>query len=163
MKITLKLIDRSNYNECIALRTGEGQERFVAPNICSLVQAAYEPDLFPLAIYREETMVGFLLYDFDWEAGGWSVSRLMVDARWQNQGIGARALEQFLLYFQRKHGDLPLYTSAEVENTVAIALYEKAGFTRRETFSYEIDGAVYHEVRMLRMPGPSPAQKNGTE
>lgn len=158
MKITLKPIDRSNYNECIALRTGEGQERFVAPNICSLVQAAYEPDLFPLAIYRDETMVGFLLYDFDWEVGGWSMSRLMVDARWQKQGIGSLALEQFLLYFRRKHGELPLYTSAEVENAAAISLYEKAGFARRETFSYEMDGVTYTEVRMLRLLQSGPAQ-----
>ena len=152
MKVTLRPIDRSNYNECIALRTGEGQERFVAPNICSLVQAAYEPDLFPLAIYRDETMVGFLLYDFDWEIGGWSMSRLMVDARYQGQGIGSAAVRKFLDIFYCKHGKVPLYTSAEMENSIAIALYEKMGFVRGEPFTYEQDGETYTELRMLLMP-----------
>ena len=152
MDISLRPIDRNNYNECISLHTGEGQERFVAPNICSLVQAAYEPDLYPLAIYRDETMVGFLLYDFDWELGGWSMSRLMVDARYQKQGIGSLALERFLKLFFRKHGKVPLYTSAEVDNSAALALYEKAGFVRGETFTYEVDGSVYTEVRMLLIP-----------
>ena len=53
MNIEFKQIDRTNYNECIELNLSEEQKRFVAPNIFSLVQAAYEPHLYPLGIYND--------------------------------------------------------------------------------------------------------------
>lgn len=33
-------------------------------NIISLVQEFYEEDLYPLGIYDNETMIGFILYDY---------------------------------------------------------------------------------------------------
>ena len=47
MNIEFKAIDKSNYNECIELRVNKEQEDFVAPNTFSLVQSAYEPNLYP--------------------------------------------------------------------------------------------------------------------
>lgn len=55
MNIEFRKIDRSNYNECIELKISEDQKRFVASNMYSLVQAAYEPNLYPLGIYKEIT------------------------------------------------------------------------------------------------------------
>lgn len=51
MKITLRPIDRTNYNECSRLKVREDQRGYVATNEYSLVQAAYEPQLYPLGIY----------------------------------------------------------------------------------------------------------------
>ncbi len=48
MNIQFREIDRSNYNQCINLKISEDQKRFVASNIFSLVQAAYEPNFYPL-------------------------------------------------------------------------------------------------------------------
>ena len=62
MKIEFRSIDRTNYNQCIELNVNDNQKRFVASNQFSLVQAAYEPLLYPLAIYNEEQMIGFILY-----------------------------------------------------------------------------------------------------
>ena len=45
----------------MALTLADGQEDFVADNKQSLVEAAYEEGLYPLGIYHEETMIGFLL------------------------------------------------------------------------------------------------------
>ena len=146
--IEFKPIDRTNYNECLELKVAEEQKKFVAPNIDSLVQAAYEPDFYPIGIYEGGKMVGFILYDFDYELNGWSMSRFMVDEKYQNKGIGNAALKAFIDFFTYKHGRLPLYTSAEVDNTVVIALYEKYGFERQEVFEYESDGRTYREIRM---------------
>lgn len=149
MNIDFRKIDRSNYMECIEITVSEEQKNFVAPNMFSLVQAAYEPDLYPLAIYRDGKMVGFLLYDFDSDINGWSMSRFMIDAKYQNQGLGKLALEKFIELFINKHGHLKLYTSAETENHVAIALYEKFGFEKKEVFEYEAGGKTYREIRMV--------------
>lgn len=149
MEIELKPIDKTNYNDCIKLKLHENQQNFVAPNIVSLVQAAYEPNLFPLGVYYNNIMVGFILYDLDSELNAWSMSRFMIDINYQNKGIGTSALKIFLEFFVKKHGHIPLYTSAEVENYIAISLYEKMGFKRKEPFEYEVDGKKYKEIRML--------------
>lgn len=150
MKIELRLIDRTNYNECIELSVAEDQKRFVASNLFSLVQAAYEPDLYPIGIYNESKMVGFILYDLDKELNGWSMSRFMIDKSAQGRGIGTKALAKFLDYFRARYpNERKLYTSAEIENKIAISMYEKAGFKRGEVFEYEAGGNKYKEIRML--------------
>lgn len=149
MSIEFKVIDRSNYNECIELKTSEEQKRFVATNMFSLVQSAYEPNLYPLGIYKDAKMVGFILYDFDDELNGWSMSRFMIDEKFQNQGIGKIALQKFIEFFIERYGNIQLYTSAEVDNTIAINLYESIGFEKREVFEYEFGGVIYKEIRMV--------------
>lgn len=149
MNIEFREIDRSNYNECIELKISKNQKRFVASNMYSLVQAAYEPNLYPLGIYKDDNMVGFILYDFDDDINGWSMSRFMIDKKYQNQGIGKLAVQKFLDFFVDKYGHKKLYTSAEVDNIIAINLYEKSGFERREEFEYEVSGIKYREIRMV--------------
>ncbi len=150
MKLEFRPIDRTNYNECIELSVNENQKKFVAPNQFSLVQAAYEPNLYPLAIYHESQMIGFILYDFDEELNGWSMSRFMIGSSFQKSGFGKEALKQFLIFFKEIYPNVTtLYTSAEVDNTVAIALYKKAGFKEGNIFEYEAGGIQYKEIRMM--------------
>lgn len=149
MSIEFKPIDRTNYNECIELSLNEEQRKFVAPNIFSLVQTAYEPNLYPIGIYNDNKMIGFILYDFDDELNGWSMSRFMVDVNYQNQGMGKLALQKFIEFFTNKYGRLKLYTSAAVDNQVAITLYEKFGFKKREVVEYEVGGRKHKEFRMV--------------
>lgn len=149
MAIKLIPIDRGNYLECINLNVGEEQKRFVAPNSFSLAQAAYEPDMYPLGIYDENRMVGFILYDLDPELDGWSMSRFMIDKSCQGRGLGKQALREFLEYFFDRYPVRKIYTSVETDNPAATALYERMGFKRQETFGYDAGGEHYEEVRML--------------
>lgn len=148
--INFRSVDRTNYRKCIELSVSDEQKNFVASNELSLVEAAYEPEFYPLAIYDEEQMVGFILYDFDEEIGGWSFSRFMIDSAFQNCGYGKKALFQFLAYFKEKHPEVrTLYTSAELDNDVAIALYKKAGFKEADVFEYESGKKRFREIRMI--------------
>ena len=92
MNIYLKKIDKNNYKECINLKLTSEQERYVSSNLLSLVQTAYEDDFYSLGIYNNDMMVGFILYDYDLSISGWSMSRFMIDYKYQNQGIGEKAL-----------------------------------------------------------------------
>lgn len=151
MKIELRPINQGNYNECIELSVNESQKRFVAPNQYSLVQAAYEPNLYPLAIYKNRQMIGFILYDFDEEIMGWSMSRFMIGESYQNCGFGKEALKQFLIFFKENYPHiLKIYTSAEIDNTKAIELYKKAGFIEGNVFEYKVGGINYREIRMVK-------------
>lgn len=70
MNIYFNEIDKTNYEACVLLKVAKGQKHFVASNAYSLVQAAYEDNLYPLAIYNDEEMIGFILYDYDDELNG---------------------------------------------------------------------------------------------
>ncbi|UPA32242.1 GNAT family N-acetyltransferase [Terrisporobacter glycolicus] len=150
MNINFKEIDKSNYNICINLKVGDHQKDYVASNAISLVQAFYEEELYPIGIYNDEEMVGFILYDYDKELEGWSFSRFMIDINHQNKGYGSKALEKFLEFFHNKYEEENLYTSVEIDNEVAMKLYEKYGFNKKDSFEYKIGNTVYKEFRMLK-------------
>ena len=150
MNINFKGIDKSNYNICINLKVGDHQKDYVASNAISLVQAFYEEELYPIGIYNDEEMVGFILYDYDKELEGWSFSRFMIDINHQNKGYGSKALEKFLEFFHNKYEEENLYTSVEIDNEVAMKLYEKYGFNKKDSFEYKIGNTVYKEFRMLK-------------
>lgn len=150
MNINFKEIDKSNYNTCINLKVADHQKDYVASNAISLVQAFYEEELYPIGIYNDEEMVGFILYDYDKELEGWSFSRFMIDINHQNKGYGSKALEKFLEFFHNKYEEENLYTSVEIDNEVAMKLYEKYGFNKKDSFEYKIGNTVYKEFRMLK-------------
>ena len=129
-------IDRSNYGECMELTVDDSQKDFVADNKQSLVEAAYEENLYTLGIYCQDTMVGFILYDYDDQIPGWSMSRFMIGKQYQGKGYGKQAALEFLDDFHRSHSDDPLFISVSLENTVARKMYSDIGlgqFTRNYT------------------------------
>ena len=150
MNINFREIDKTNYSECIGLTVGEEQKVYVASNAFSLVQAVYEEGLYPLGIYNCNEMVGFLLYDYDEELEGWSFSRFMIDINHQNKGYGTIALRKFLEFFQSKFPNEKIYTSVEIDNEIAIKLYEGFGFVKVNSFEYKIEEKVYREFRMIK-------------
>ena len=150
MNINFREIDKTNYNTCIMLKVAENQKDYVASNAFSLVQAAYEEGLYPLGIYDGNEMIGFLLYDYDEELEGWSFSRFMIDINQQNKGYGTIALRKFLEFFHDKFPNEKIYTSVEIDNEIAIKLYEGFGFVKVNSFEYKIEEKVYREFRMIK-------------
>ena len=150
MNINFREIDKTNYNTCFMLTVGDHQKDQVASNAFSLVQAAYEEGLYPLGIYDGNEMIGFLLYDYDEELEGWSFSRFMIDINQQNKGYGTIALRKFLEFFHDKFPNEKIYTSVEIDNEIAIKLYEGFGFVKVNSFEYKIEEKVYREFRMIK-------------
>lgn len=130
MNIIFKEITKDNWEECIELKVSKEQESFVASNAFSIVQANYSVGLFPLAIYNDDTMVGFLMYEKDDIAKDMGMCRLMIDIKYQNKGYGKAAIKELLDLIREKYGSTPFYTSFEPENNVAEKLYESIGFRK---------------------------------
>lgn len=143
-------IDRSNYWDCMLLTVDSSQEGFVADNKRSLVEAAYEDGLYPLGIYHEETMVGFILYDYDETFPGWSMSRFMIGKQFQGKGYGKQAALAFIDYFKKRHSADKLYISVSLENTVARKLYASIGFEERKEVEYTFLGMQFREIQMVK-------------
>ncbi|MEI5907924.1 GNAT family N-acetyltransferase [Bacillus spongiae] len=130
MKIKLKELTVDNWEECIGLSVSDQQKSFVADNSYSLLESKFWEGLYPLAIYYEELMVGFLMYGIESETGRMEMSRFMIDEKYQGKGYGRLAIQQLLELVRKKIGSIEFYTSAEPDNVNAIKLYESIGFEK---------------------------------
>ena len=143
-------IDKSNYWDCMALTIDESQKGFVADNKQSLVEAAYEDGLYVLGIYNEETMVGFVLYDYDDTFPGWSMRRFMIGKQFQGKGYGKQAAVEFLEYFKRKHNADKIYISVSLENAIARKMFASIGFEDLKEIEYTFLGMDFREMQMVK-------------
>ncbi len=154
--IRLEKITGRNVRDILALRVDERQERFVAANDVSLIEAyiavSHHGQAFPFGIYDDGTPVGFCMIGFDadddWTGapavahGSYNLWRLMIDARYQGKGYG-RAAMGLILDFIRTEPCGPAekcWLSYEPENLAAQALYASFGFT--ETGEWDGDEKI---------------------
>jgi diamine N-acetyltransferase len=126
--VTLRPVTRANWVDCIGLAVAPEQRKFVAANAVSLAQAAYEPECTPLAVYADETMVGFVMYAHDQDDGNWWIYRLMTDAQHQGKGYGRAALQLAISHVRQQPGCDKIVISIEPGNDAARRLYESEGF-----------------------------------
>lgn len=143
-------IDCFNYWDCMNLSVASNQKYFVADNKQSLVEAAYEKGLYPLGIYHQEKMIGFLLYDYDESIPGWSLSRFMIDKAYQGRGYGKQAVLAFLDYFKEKYHQNKIFISVSLENKVAMKMYKEIGFKEVKEIEYMFLNHHYKEMQMIK-------------
>lgn len=143
-------IDKSNYLDCINLEVEKSQEHFVADNKQSLVEASFEDGLYTLGIYNGETMIGFVLYDYDETFPGWSMSRFMIGKQYQGNGYGKQAVLEFLDYFKEKHLVNTIYISVSIDNTIARNMYSDIGFQEIKEVEYTYLNMHYREIQMVK-------------
>jgi diamine N-acetyltransferase len=128
MAIILRKLTNDTFRECIGLKVAAGQEDYVASNVFSLAEAQADGVSNPRAIYADEQMVGFIMYDFNSAEGRGYITRLMVDRRFQGNGYGRAAMQQVIDLFKANPDCREIYTSIHPENSVAEGLYVSLGF-----------------------------------
>lgn len=130
MDIRLRAVDAGNWRQVITLEVNEDQQGFVASNLYSLAEAAYEPNLFPLAIYDETRLVGFAMIGFSVQGDYklWYIMRFMIDRFMQRKGYGRAGMQAVLRRLRNRHSADGVLISYVPENTAAAALYASLGF-----------------------------------
>jgi diamine N-acetyltransferase len=128
MAITLRPITRDNLSECLKLSLTEEQKNFVAPNVRSIAEAYVEPSLVPLAVYADDTLVGFVMYGRDPQTGFDWVIRLMIDVPHQGKGYGRAAMHEVLTRIKQQPECKEIRISYTPENRAAEQLYRSIGF-----------------------------------
>jgi len=107
-RVTLRAITADTVRAVMKLQVTEDQNRFVAPNSWSLGQALFAPEAWYRAICLDEELVGFvMLFDESLlepmpenpEAAIW---RFMIDARYQQKGVGRAAMLQVIEHVSKK-------------------------------------------------------------
>ncbi len=127
--VSIRPVTRENLEEVLALRVGEGQEKYVISNAESLSRAyVYSETAYPFAIYDDDNIVGFIMMGYYEVKGYYTLWEFMIDHKYQNKGYGRQALKLGLEFVRDKFGQVDIYTGVTPGNTVAKKLYESVGF-----------------------------------
>ena len=127
-KVRLETITPENFKECISLKVGDAQTKFVAANVTSIAQSKIYPTVEPMAVYAGEEMVGFVMFGLDEDDGRFYLVRLMIDERHQGKGYGRAATLEVIEKMRENAECREFYLSFVPENTAAEALYKSIGF-----------------------------------
>lgn len=101
MTITFREITSDNYSQVLNLKITPAQEaaKFVSPVVRSLADAWFyreEGITYPKAIYADEDLVGFIMYELDTEEQQVFIWRFLIDQRYQGKGYGRQTIEAVL-------------------------------------------------------------------
>lgn len=128
-EVILKEVGRENWEECANLRLRTSQGGLIAPNLYSIAESKVEATFLPLAIYSENTMVGFIMWGIDPDDGEYWIYRLMIDEKYQGKGFGKAAVLEVLKQLQER-GAGRVYVGYKPQNVVAASLFASLGFER---------------------------------
>jgi diamine N-acetyltransferase len=143
-KVWVTEVTAENWREVVELELAEDQRRLLASNVYSLAQSKFDPNARPRAIYADQQLVGFLMYDVgDNKAPHRAfIYRLMIDRRHQGKGYGRAALEQALEEIRATPGVTKVSICYLPDNPVK-TLYASVGFVE---IGRDEDGEVIAEL-----------------
>ncbi|PCJ15006.1 MAG: spermidine acetyltransferase [Candidatus Cloacimonadota bacterium] len=133
MIIQLKKINKDNWQSALKLEISQDHKSFVAPNLYSIAEAQFYPDMHVYGIYNNQVMVGLTMYGtskypendkIDERCWIW---RLMIGQNHRQKGYGRQALKLIIEDIKSQGLDV-LLLSTEPENIKAISLYKSLGF-----------------------------------
>ncbi|MDM5155574.1 GNAT family N-acetyltransferase [Bacillus sp. DX1.1] len=129
VNVKLEELNSENWYECCKLELSEEQKNYIEPNAISIAQSKFEATLKPYAIYFEEKIVGFLMYNsVREELDGYWVYRIMVDKDFQGKGIGKVATKLMILEMAKLLDAKRIIVGYNPENKAAHHLYSSLGF-----------------------------------
>ena len=136
--VSFRAITEDNFNAIISMKRPD-DENFVASNAYSLAQAwLYREagDVYPFAIYDDDTPVGFMMLDEDLEEKCLVIWRIMFPEENRFKGYGTAAIRE-IIRLARESGKYDfLLIDYAPENKVAEHVYTKLGFQPTGVFEH---------------------------
>ena len=130
MDISLREVSQENYEAVCDLEVTTEQEPYVACNMWSLVEAAYNDGHTCRAIYLAQQPVGFFMWVKE-TAQLISIWRFMVDKQYQQQGIGRQAMALALAEIEQDTDIKQIEICYNPGNPVAKNFYASFGFVEQ--------------------------------
>lgn len=128
--VNFRKITEENFDAIIKMKRPEG-ESFVVSNAASLAQAwLYRDngDVFPFAIYNDDTIVGFMLLEEDMDEDELILWRIMISQEYEHKGYGTAAVILLIQYAKDAGKYKYLDLNCAHKNVVARHIYDKLGF-----------------------------------
>lgn len=127
MDISLRPVTKDNYEAICELKVTEEQKQYVASNLWSLVEAAFNDGYQTRAIYLDDEPVGFFMWVYE-DHHKISIWRFMVDQNFQQKNIGRTALQMLLTELKALEGLKEIEICYYPQNPVAKDFYASFGF-----------------------------------
>ncbi|OKP94749.1 GNAT family N-acetyltransferase [Paenibacillus sp. P32E] len=129
VNVHLEEITEHNWYEATQLRVSEEQlSLYPCPIVYWIAESKYATHFCLKAIYADEVMVGFLIYNLDPDDGEYWITTFMIDERFQRKGYALQALTEFIHYFKNKYDTDKIKLGHRANNVAAANLYEMMGF-----------------------------------
>ena len=131
--IRIKAIDTENVFDVCELTTnqngvGTTMEEFLCCNAISIAEAKYDPEMHPNAIYNNDELIGFFMYQrTESRPDTATLCRFMIDYRFQHKGLGGKAFEHILKGLKIQ-GVRKVVLMIDNTNAAAKRLYVSFGF-----------------------------------
>lgn len=127
--VKIEELNEDNWYDCCELELSEKQAAYIEANAVSIAQSKFEPSLKPYAIYFEEKVVGFLMFNtLKEELDGYWVFRIMVDRNFQGRGIGKAATQLMISAMGKLPNAGKIVVGYHPDNKEAHQLYASLGF-----------------------------------
>lgn len=100
--IRIKVVDAQNIFDVCKLTTnqngtGTTMEECLYCNAISIAKAKYNPEMHPNAIYNNNVLIGFFMYQrAENQADTATICRFMIDYQFQQKGLGKKAFAHVL-------------------------------------------------------------------
>jgi diamine N-acetyltransferase len=139
--VSLREVTKDSVRAIVFLDVLPHQETLVAPNAVSIAQAYFYPEAWFRAIYADETPIGFVMLE-DWTQVADTLPhfyhceqyvalwRFMIDARYQQCGYGAKALELIIAHAKTRPNVNIMTLSFVPAEKNPEGFYARHGFTR---------------------------------
>lgn len=153
-KITLEPLNVDNWlTVCELTISAEQKLHFPIANLYWIGISRYEEHTELFAIKQGEDYVGLIGGGLDEDGVSGYINPLMVDARFQRQGIAGEALRLIMDELIRKYQVPCIHINHRRENHAAGRLYEKLGFSVYGTSDSEVNRSfsVAHRVPILSL------------
>jgi diamine N-acetyltransferase len=137
--VILKEINTQNFWDIIELKVNEEQKEYVLENSVSIAQSKVQPECIPVAIYNDETLVGFLMYCIEKDDDNYWIYRFMIDKKFQRRGFAKSAMELLLREIKKDKNHNKILLDVKMENNEAVELYKSFGFE----FTGQVFGKSY--------------------
>lgn len=107
-------------------------------------EAFLDLDVLSLDIYHEGDIIGFAQIR-EYDKGCFFLWHYGIDLKYQNQGLGTKALVELISYLKKNYSLIEMTTTYLFGNLHAKHVYEKIGFIETDI----VDEEDIHEVNMI--------------
>jgi diamine N-acetyltransferase len=138
--LSLEPVSAENWRDVARLEVRDDQNDFVAQPCYYLCLCRYGGLWQPLAVRAGDQVVGHLMWAIDPDDGSCWLGGILIDRRFQRQGLGRRAVQAALEKLSREQDCKHFALSYQPVNKAARQLYASLGFV--ETGECEDDEIV---------------------
>jgi len=144
--ILFKEITEENYSKVINIEINDFQKRFVGKIVDEIEEAKKHEGFFPLAIYDDDIIIGFLMYN-NYPEGTTNdkywIRVLIIDKKYQKRGYGKMVMEKIIDEIKKDKKYNKINLCVERDNNIALGLYKSLGFN--------FDGRVFGNQPVMEL------------